>query len=1011
MIWIYYYYFILITTSVASAKDTIFSNEIFKDGDFLVSAGGVFEFGFFSLANPSFRYLAIRYKNIPTADVVWVANRDVRLIDPTGMLKLNNNGTLQLLSVSNTLIWSSEPVANTSRNLVALQLLDSGNLVLKEDDEDGKRVIWQSFDHPGNTWLPGMKIGFKYAPNQLGIETNLTSWKSSDDPSQVLIQEYKSSFHQRIGFSNGVGFSGMTPGMSRLEPSNFCKFDFIWNDEAFYIIYTQVNDSVLTRMTLNEEGGFQLLVWINQTQSWGVYLTTFKDPCDTYGSCGAYGSCNINGKPQCRCLKGFEPKLHEEWSDNDWSSGCKDKNLMSSSDNGHTFKKFSNLKLPSRSGFFNLSMSLEECRNRWRKWLYNMVSELIDIRVAPPGDNSGQDIYIRMHNSGMMYLFAIVLTTIITTNISNWLKGDEKRKKKLVVILSTVSLVLLLGVALILYAWRTKRKSHLKGEAFVNEDQKHDVELPLFSLSKIVTATGNFSINNKLGQGGFGAVYKGVLDDGGEIAVKRLSKTSSQGLVEFQNEVICIAKLQHRNLVKLLGYCAQGDEKMLVYEYMPNKSLDFFLFDKDNSLLLDWSQRYHIINGIARGLLYLQQDSRLRIIHRDLKASNILLDSDMNPKISDFGLARMFEGYETEANTNKVVGTLGYISPEYAAGGVFSVKSDVYSYGVLVLEIVSGKKNRGFFHQDQHDTLLGHGVLDDGVEIAVKRLSKTSSQGLVEFQNEVICIAKLQHRNLVKLLGYCIQGEEKMLVYEYMPNKSLDFFLFDKDNSLLLDWPQRYHIINGIARGLLYLHEDSRLRIIHRDLKASNILLDSNMNPKISDFGLARMFEEYETEVNTNKVVGTLGYISPEYAAGGVFSVKSDVFSFGVLVLEIVSGKKNRGFFHQDQHDTLLGHAWRLYKEDKLLELVDAALEDLWNVSEVLQSINVGLSCVQQHPEDRPSMSSVIHMLRGERALPPPKQPRFFSDETEPEVESTTLLIPKVSVSINEVTLTKIGAR
>ncbi|GKA58511.1 G-type lectin S-receptor-like serine/threonine-protein kinase isoform X1 [Tanacetum coccineum] len=201
----------------------------------------------------------------------------------------------------------------------------------------------------------------------------------------------------------------------------------------------------------------------------------------------------------------------------------------------------------------------------------------------------------------------------------------------------------------------------------------------------------------------------------------------------------------------------------------------------------------------------------------------------------------------------------------------------------------------------------------------------------------------------------------------------------DENKSLLLNWRQRYHIINGIARGLLYLHQDSRLRIIHRDLKASNILLDSNMNPKISDFGLARMFKEYETEANTNKVVGTLGYISPEYAANGLFSVKSDVFSFGVLVLEIVSGKKNRGFTHQDHHDNLLGHAWRLYKEDKPLELVDIALGDSWNISEVLQSIHVGLSCVQQHAEDRPNMSSVIHMLSGEGALPAPTQPGFFT--------------------------------
>ncbi|CAH1427665.1 unnamed protein product [Lactuca virosa] len=173
----------------------------------------------------------------------------------------------------------------------------------------------------------------------------------------------------------------------------------------------------------------------------------------------------------------------------------------------------------------------------------------------------------------------------------------------------------------------------------------------------IVKSTNNFSPNNKLGEGGFGPVYKGVLEDGSEVAVKRLSSTSKQGLDEFKNEVGCINKLQHRNRVKLLGYCILGDEKMLIYEYMANKSLDLFIFDESGSFMLDWPLRFGIINGIARGLLYHHQDSCLRIIHRDLKAANILLDNDMNPKISDFGLARWLSGYETEANTNKVVGT------------------------------------------------------------------------------------------------------------------------------------------------------------------------------------------------------------------------------------------------------------------------------------------------------------------------------------------------------------------
>ncbi|CAD6217814.1 unnamed protein product [Miscanthus lutarioriparius] len=220
----------------------------------------------------------------------------------------------------------------------------------------------------------------------------------------------------------------------------------------------------------------------------------------------------------------------------------------------------------------------------------------------------------------------------------------------------------------------------------------------LYNFSQIKEATGNFSSENKLGQGGFGPVYKGLLLGGVEVAVKRLSACSVQGLLEFKNEIQLIAKLQHKNLVRLLGCCIEGDqEKILVYEYMQNKSLDLFIFDVKKGVQLNWSTRLHIIDGVAQGILYLHKHSRLCVVHRDLKASNILLDSDMTPKISDFGMARIFSSNMTESNTTRIVGTHGYISPEYAFDGVCSIKSDVFSFGVLVLEIISGKRTTGFY--------------------------------------------------------------------------------------------------------------------------------------------------------------------------------------------------------------------------------------------------------------------------------------------------------------------------
>ncbi|PKI73758.1 hypothetical protein CRG98_005829 [Punica granatum] len=182
-------------------------------------------------------------------------------------------------------------------------------------------------------------------------------------------------------------------------------------------------------------------------------------------------------------------------------------------------------------------------------------------------------------------------------------------------------------------------------------------DLKLLSFEELSTATDSFSSAIKLGEGGFGPVYMGKLLDGQEVAVKRLSRASDQGLEEFMNEMVVISKVQHRNLVRLLGCCVEREEKILVYEFMPNKSLDVFLFDPVKKDELDWSKRFKIIDGICRGLLYLHRDSRLRIIHRDLKASNILLDEELNPKISDFGMARIFGAKEDQANTRRVVGT------------------------------------------------------------------------------------------------------------------------------------------------------------------------------------------------------------------------------------------------------------------------------------------------------------------------------------------------------------------
>ncbi|XP_017618652.1 wall-associated receptor kinase-like 10 [Gossypium arboreum] len=335
------------------------------------------------------------------------------------------------------------------------------------------------------------------------------------------------------------------------------------------------------------------------------------------------------------------------------------------------------------------------------------------------------------------------------------------------------------------------------------------------------------------------------------------------------------------------------------------------------------------------------------------------------------------------------------------------------------LQVFSFSSIKAATNNFSNDSKLGEGgygpvykgKLPNGLEIAVKRLSKSSNQGFEEFKNEVTLTARLQHVNLVRVLGICTEKEEKLLVYEFMPNKSLDFYLYDPFKRHLLDWRRRVSIIEGITQGLLYLQEYSNYTIIHRDIKASNILLDYEMNPKISDFGMAKFFKKDELEANTGRIVGTYGYVPPEYVRKGIYSTKYDVYSFGVLLLQIISGKRNSSLYGCHENLNLLEYAYELWKQGREAEFFDASLDDSSSSCKLIRCMQLALLCVQENPADRPSMVKVFTILKNENsvAISVPKQPAY-SITTYERKESIDIGRKKV-FSVNDASITQVEPR
>ncbi|WVZ67882.1 hypothetical protein U9M48_016900 [Paspalum notatum var. saurae] len=677
-----------IQPSPLNAIDTLAVNQELSGNQKLISENGNFALGFFQLAEASSGkwYIGIWYNKIPGQTIVWVANRENPVSDPAlSSLAISGDGNFVLLvNHSKSPLWSADIKNNTAANSTIVLLLDNGNLVVRHDSNTSG-VLWQSFDDFTDTWLPGNKLGRN---KKTGIIKQIISWKDRGDPAQgmfsiqldpngslqFILQWNSSVVYWTTGNWTGNEFSGV-PEMSPANPypSSRFMFQFVDNDEEAYFTYNVKNDALIfTRTIIDVSGLFQTLVWAEAQQAWTDAFTKPKAKCSVYGVCGEYSTCSENDASPCSCLRGFSENHPNNWKLDDRTAGCRRNTPLQCANNGSVkvkqdkFYVINSVSLPDNAHNINAKnihhcelICLKNCSCTayshsgtclvWYSHLMNLKNNI---------DGSSDSIFIRVAASEL----------------------PNSRNNKLWFIGTIIGgiFVLSFGVA-ILYCLQRRRK-------VMNSLNQGDRSLIRFKHSDLLLLTRNFS--ERLGAGSFGTVFKGVGSETTTVAVKKL-EGFHQGEKQFRAEVSTIGNIHHMNLIRLLGFCSEGVKRLLVYEYMPNGSLDKHLFGSSS---LSWKIRYQIAVGIAKGLAYLHEECRDCIIHCDIKPQNILLDASFVPKVADFGLAKLL-GRNFSRVLTSMRGTVGYLAPEWISGEAITTKADVFSYGMMLFEIISGRRN------------------------------------------------------------------------------------------------------------------------------------------------------------------------------------------------------------------------------------------------------------------------------------------------------------------------------
>uniref|UniRef100_A0A0E0DIU3 Receptor-like serine/threonine-protein kinase n=1 Tax=Oryza meridionalis TaxID=40149 RepID=A0A0E0DIU3_9ORYZ len=648
------FFFLLSGQTSAAAvgvADKLDKGQNLTDGQSLVSSGGgSYTLGFFSPGKSTKRYLGIWF-TVSGDTVYWVANRDRPLDDKSGVLLLNDDGSQLVLldGGSRRTVWSASFLGAASAAVV--QLLDSGNLVVRNGRGSGgdAAYLWQSFDQPSDTLLPGMKMGKSLWSGQ---EWFITAWRSADDPSPGDYRRTLATdgLPELVLWRGGGGGGGATkvyrtgPWNGRFfngvpEASNYSdKFPLQVTSSAREVTYgygsvATAGGAPLTRVVVNYTGVVERLVWDASSRAWQRFFQGPRDPCDSYARCGPFGLCDADAAATsfCGCVDGFTAASPSAWALWNTSGGCRrDVALDCAAGGGGSrttdkFKVVRGVKLPdTHNASVDMGATAAECE---RRCLGNCscvayaaadingggcviwTDDIVDLRYV----DRGQDLYLRLAKAEF---------------------AETKRSLMILVVPPVAATIAILLIA-----------------------------------------------------------FVGVQSDGRMVAVKRLKQSAltNKGKKDFAREVAVMAGLHHGSLLRLLAYCNEGNERILVYAYMNNRSLDNHIFGPlTRRTNLHWRRRFDIIQAIAKGVAYLHEGPDGSVIHRDLKLSNILLDDELKPKIADFGTAKLFVA---DQSGQTLVVSQGYASPEYALRGEMTLKCDVYSFGVVLLETLSGVRN------------------------------------------------------------------------------------------------------------------------------------------------------------------------------------------------------------------------------------------------------------------------------------------------------------------------------